>query len=137
MLSPFLLALVVAMFFNGPVLNAMIANANDPRVTVGQLKAELPEGTRLVSIGRAFHKFLYWWGEPIELLPEEPTEADIPEWADYFILSVRMGRIPELPFEYEEVTLLNMDRAQREKPRDGVFVGRFVRSASNAEESRE
>ncbi len=129
LLSPFLVALIAAMFFGGPVINATVVNATEPGVEITQLKGELPEGTRLVSVGRAFHKFLYWWGEPIELLPDEPTEGDIPDWAEYFVVTVYDGQIPELPFEYERIAFLNMDRTERENPRDAVLFGRIVRDS--------
>ncbi len=129
LLTPFLLAFIAAMFFNGPVMNATIANAADPGTEIRALKQELPPGTRLVSIGRAFHKFLYWWGEPIELLPAEPTAQDIPEWAEYFVVTVYREEFPSLPFEYERIAFLNMDRTNQEHPKDAVLVGRIIRPA--------
>jgi 4-amino-4-deoxy-L-arabinose transferase-like glycosyltransferase len=125
------LAMMMAIFFNGPVLTATVANAEDVGPRIAELRERLPEGAELVSFGPVFHKFVYWWGEPIPIHPWRPGSAsEARDWPEYFAITVRRGREIDFPFEYETLAWLNMDRTRQEIPENAVLVGRRLGAAS-------
>jgi hypothetical protein len=98
--------------------------ADDLEAQVARLKSDILRGERLVSFAPLFHKFTFYYEDPIELLPwptgklpEEPT------W-QYFAFMSRETRIRgKLPFAWEEVAAVYCDRA-REKGQNIVYIGR-------------
>jgi 4-amino-4-deoxy-L-arabinose transferase-like glycosyltransferase len=95
--------------------------------TMKQLKARLPRGQRLVSIdGPAHSLFAYFYGRPLIVLgPEQEASVD----PDYFcflrpgILCPAGGR-PQLPFAWEEIGVISVDRNHHAVPQQVVVVGR-------------
>jgi 4-amino-4-deoxy-L-arabinose transferase-like glycosyltransferase len=124
LLVTFVLASLLAVFFNGAVMNATVVNAADVGPEVIALRRSLPEGTRLVSFRRLHHKFVYWYEEPIPILPRPRRPHDVPEDLTYFAVNVGRGKDVKLPFAWEEIARFNMDRTRRADPRESVLVGR-------------
>jgi 4-amino-4-deoxy-L-arabinose transferase-like glycosyltransferase len=126
--ATWIVALLMAVLFNGPILNAHIINAEDLKPKIAALRGRLPADAKLVTFGPISHKFLYWYGYwyrreiPIVPLPTTPTQ--VPADLEYFAVSLRKDRAPPLPFRYEELARLNMDRTKKDSPRDAVLVGR-------------
>jgi 4-amino-4-deoxy-L-arabinose transferase-like glycosyltransferase len=129
LLAPGLLAVLIAAMFNGPVINMLVHNATDPGADVAAVRTELPDDVELVSFGLLHHKFLYWYGEPIRLLPWPTSLDDVPEDIDYFAITVLRGQKRTLPFEWTEVATLNMDRTRSDDPENRVLVARRVPSS--------
>jgi 4-amino-4-deoxy-L-arabinose transferase-like glycosyltransferase len=124
----FLAGALVALLFNGPIVNSLAQAAVDVRPDIASLYRSIPQGTRLMSIGLAHHRLLYYYPEPIPLVPRPRSTEDVPEDLDYFVIDAHRGEPTVLPFEWEEIGRLNMDRNRRDEPRDFVIVGRRLRT---------
>ena len=74
---------------------------------------------------RVTHKLVYWWGDPIPIHPwqpgDDPAGRTFPE---YFAITIRNARMPDLPFDYEPIATLNMDRTRSDSPEIYVLVAR-------------
>jgi hypothetical protein len=127
----FALAGYLAVFFNGAVLSATATNAADVGPEVAALRRALPDDVRLVSFQPLHHKFVYWYEEPIPILPRPGTRQDVPEDLTYFAANVSRGQTLELPFAWEEIARFTMDRTQRDEPRESVVVGRRIPDANS------
>jgi 4-amino-4-deoxy-L-arabinose transferase-like glycosyltransferase len=124
----FLAGALVALLFNGPIINSLAYAAVDIRPDVESLYRRIPQSTRLMSIGMAHHRLLYYYPEPIPLVPRPSSAADVPEDLEYFAIEAHRGEPTVLPFEWEEIGRLNMDRNRRDDPRDFVIIGRRLRT---------
>jgi hypothetical protein len=56
------------------------------------------------------------------------SAEDVPEDLEYFVIEARRGEPTVLPFEWEEIGLLNMDRNRRDDPENFVIIGRRLRT---------
>jgi hypothetical protein len=124
MLVSFLVGALPALCFNGPVLNTLARSAVDIRPDVAALHRRIPEGSRLVSIGRAHHRLLYYYPEPIPLVRRPWSAEDVPADLEYFVIEAHRGETTALPFEWEEIGRLNMDRTKSDDPEDLAVIGR-------------
>jgi len=127
LLVNFTMAAMMAIVFNGPVINATVAHATNIGPDVAALRQRLPDDVRLVSLGRIHHKFHYWYQEPIPILPRPRSAADVPDDLEYFAINVYRGQTLKLPFEWEHILTLNMDRTIHDHPEFRVIVGRRIR----------
>jgi hypothetical protein len=55
------------------------------------------------------------------------TEA-VPEDLEYFVIEARRGEPTVLPFEWEEIDRLSMDRNRRDDPENFVIIGRRLKT---------
>jgi hypothetical protein len=98
-----------------------------PQVTaLRQLSSE----ARLVSFEPLHHKFAYWYQEPVPIPPWPTTPEDLPDDVVYFAMDVsRSGKHQqrELPFTWEPIARLNMDKLKTEDPFDMVVVGQRIK----------
>jgi 4-amino-4-deoxy-L-arabinose transferase-like glycosyltransferase len=124
LLVGFTLAAYAAVSFNGPVLHAMAGRAAAIGPEIEALHQELPEGARLVSFGPVHHKFVYWYEAPIPIRRRPKRADDVPEDLSYFAINASRDRPLELPFAWEEIARFNMDRTEKDDPRECVVVGR-------------
>ena len=121
-------ALMFAAVFGGPVENARAYGTVRVADEVAGLRPLLPADVRLYSFGRAHTRLVYAYGQPIESLPMPATADELPADLEYFVLTYWFGdEAYELPFEWEQVATLNMDRRRRGEPKSRVVVGRRVR----------
>jgi 4-amino-4-deoxy-L-arabinose transferase-like glycosyltransferase len=123
----FLAGALVAIVFNGPIINSLAHAAVDVRPDITSLYRRI-QGSRLMSIGMAHHRLLYYYPEPIPLVPRPSSAEDVPEDLEYFVIDAQRGTPIILPFEWEEIGRLNMDRNRRDDPRDFVIIGRRLRT---------
>ena len=128
LLATFTAAALLAACFDGPVLNTTAKRAVHLGPEIMALRRCLPAGTRLVSFGPVFHKFLYWYEEPIAILDRPQTPADVPDDLEYFAMDVRWGQIAELPFPWERIAEFDMGRLRTTPPPHTVIVGRRIRT---------
>lgn len=124
-LQAFALALVTAIAFNGPVLNASAWNTDHVQREVAALRRQLPAQPHLRSFGPLHQKFVYWYGEPIPILSEDRVPHDL----EYFAIDVVGDEPVELPFAFEELARIDMD--PKRKPRIHVLVGRRLPVAAD------
>ncbi|MBL8796140.1 MAG: glycosyltransferase family 39 protein [Planctomycetia bacterium] len=118
--------------YNGPILNAMLQRSEQAASAVEELKHLLPPGQRLVSFGPVHHLFAYYFGEPIEQHPNRPRPQDCRDVV-YFCCDARDGLLPKLPFAWEAVGVVSMDRNRHAVPSQAVVVGRRLNPARAAD----
>jgi 4-amino-4-deoxy-L-arabinose transferase-like glycosyltransferase len=116
------LAIFLGLTFNGPIMNDAIRRSEDIAAQVAQVKERLPAGARLVSLGRAHHPFVYYYGQTIPWL-DWPKQADVADY-EYFCFHSMHGRRKPLPFDWEEIAVVRCDRYLRANPVDAMIIGR-------------
>lgn len=125
-IASFLSAAFLGLLFNGPVMNATVYKAE---VVGPQVRAirELAGGPgALISFGPVHHKFVYWYEDEIPIIETPTSRDDLPSDAAYFAVDLYEGEWVDLPFDWEQVAVLNMDRTIQESPEIRVLVGRVL-----------
>ncbi|MFG0284246.1 MAG: ArnT family glycosyltransferase [Phycisphaerales bacterium JB039] len=124
MAAVFCFAAFIAAWFNGPILAATIYKAEAIGPQVVAVRDSLPAGAQLISFEPLHHKFVYWYAEPIPILPWPASSADVPADLEYFAFTQLRGHERELPFAWQQLASLNMDRTVQQDPENRVIVGR-------------
>jgi len=120
--TSFGLAALLAISFNGPIVNAIASSAERVGPEIAAFRDSLPKGTRLVSFEPLHHKFVYFYRDDIPILTD-PNDPEI----EYFALNFEYGQVKfDVPFEWELVRSFNMDRRRRDDPDVSVLIGRRV-----------
>lgn len=128
------IACAVAIFTIAIVVGGRHRTAYPLRARVEDLKASLPPGTRLESIGPVNHRFAFWFDDPIELLLPKGRTTDRLAWyfderealarqrepSDYFCFDRWAGRRDPAGFAFEELAAIGMNTY--EGPPDGFVV---------------
>lgn len=118
-----MLACSLALGYCFCLLPWFIARGENLAGAVALLKKHLPADVSLVSFGQVHHLFVYHYRAPITMVPW-PTNTDVLPSDEYFCFD-RIGQSSvELPFPWEEVTVLSCDRYRQLQPRDTVVIGR-------------
>jgi len=126
-LGPLALASFVALAYIGPATNIRTSISNDTARQVAALKGQLPEGVRLVSLGRVDHMFTYYYEQPIKPLEEATGAQTLPDDAEYFCYLDNRERLFDFP--WEQVAAINCDRNRRAEPERVVVVARRLRGS--------
>jgi 4-amino-4-deoxy-L-arabinose transferase-like glycosyltransferase len=104
----------------GIVTDIRVRRSADQAGAVALLKQRLPSRQRLVSLGHVDDLFAYYYELPIAIVPP----ADLTVQADaYFCIDSYCGARPPLPFAWEEIAIIPMDRNRRDQPERAVVVG--------------
>jgi len=116
-------------------IDHLVRISDDLSSQIEHLKADIPRGERLVSFGPLFHKFTFYYQDPIEIVPwPKGRPAGEPAWR-YFSFMTHRERDPgRLPFVWERVAVLHCDRAG-ESGVNHVCVGRRIAQSSEATET--
>ncbi|MBL8800260.1 MAG: glycosyltransferase family 39 protein [Planctomycetia bacterium] len=96
---------------------------------VAAVHAQLPPGHRLVSLERLYHGFTFHYPEPIPVCLVEsqpPSEVAAPTW--FCIDAGKGGSGLKLPFAWETVTVVSLDRLRKDAAlaQRTVVVGRWL-----------
>ena len=118
------IACFMVISLNGMVLDKKVRTAGDAAEAVALVKQKLPAGTHLVSYGHVDALFAYHFGELIESKPVPLTQTDAPDRDAYFC--VRGSTLTSLPFEWEQIGAVPIDRNRGLVPERVVVVGRRV-----------
>lgn len=127
----------------GLTMNLITESWHDPTSVVATLKQELPAGTTLVSLSPIDHRFEYFYGTDIPELDWPRTVQDLPAGVDYFCFMRTPGDTAEkrdatrgrtkattpgtLPFAWEEIASICVERRLRKRPQMSVVLGRVTR----------
>jgi 4-amino-4-deoxy-L-arabinose transferase-like glycosyltransferase len=116
--------------FLGLTYSAVVVNALRNRsIVVGpevaQVQSLIPPGQRLVSLDPVHHLFAFYYPELIPLHPL-PCRADQCKDFSYFCLHIDKGHVPALPFEWEQLALVPMERNRQQQPEQMELIGRVV-----------
>jgi len=128
----------------------MARAGNDIGPAVADIKARLPHPEALGSFGPISHRFAYYYGDFIEERPWPTEENDADEDLEYFCFDryridtdriKYLGRgmywttVPAgLPFDWELIAELPVDRTRRENPEVTVVIGRIIRTSPSRED---
>lgn len=121
-----MVALFLVLLYVGPVLNAQVRTAEDTRAAVARLKANLPPGSRLVSLDRVHHLFAYHFAEAIPIGAHlQERGARLPA-GTYFCFDEHRSEPKELPFGWQRVAEISMERNHTAQPDNLIVVGRVL-----------
>jgi 4-amino-4-deoxy-L-arabinose transferase-like glycosyltransferase len=113
----------MVLLFGGVIADVRLRKTENTGGAVRRLKEQLPPGVGLVSLGHIDAIFAYYYGAPIPVLPK-PEDGPGPGPGEYFCVD-GLGNTPlKLPFSWEKVAALSMDRNRHERPDRLVVVGR-------------
>ncbi|MEX2093837.1 MAG: glycosyltransferase family 39 protein [Pirellulales bacterium] len=127
----------------GVAINANIARWNDPTAAVARVQQIISSTTPLVSLTAIDHRFVYFYDAPIAELDWPRDADDLPLGVDYFCFMRNPGDTARereagrgrrwtktpgtLPFAWEEVATLCVERRLRNVPQRIVVLGRVVK----------
>jgi 4-amino-4-deoxy-L-arabinose transferase-like glycosyltransferase len=125
------LGIFMVITFTGVITDYRLRRSEDAAVTTARLKEKLPGGQQLVSLGgHTDSLFAYHFGFPIILpRPWPKTDHDPGSDAAYFSFVSEGTSRPGLPFPWEEIGTVSLDRNHREPPERVVVVGRRLPAA--------
>jgi 4-amino-4-deoxy-L-arabinose transferase-like glycosyltransferase len=139
--------IVIATFagltLGGVLMNRNLARWNDPASAVAAMREFMTHSQPLVSLTPIDHRFAYYYGKPIAELEWPIYVGDLPLDVDYFCFMRRPGDTAEsreagrgrswttspgtLPFAWEEVATLCVERLLRDYPQRVLVLGRVVK----------
>lgn len=146
------LSAFLGLFSTGVMLNVNAKTFNNPAPLVAEVKAQLPPSIRLVSFGPIDHRFAHYYESAIEELPWPMTADQVSDDVTYFCVGRHPSDTPEvritgrgrvawttpgtLPFQWEEIAAVPVQRIQKEGPQPVVVIGRIVRPAVAAADAK-
>jgi 4-amino-4-deoxy-L-arabinose transferase-like glycosyltransferase len=125
-LVTFILAVLLAICYNGAVINFQANFASKIRSDVIELHNSLPRDSELVCFEPLHHRFVYHYSDPIPIVNKPETANDVPNSVKYFALWERNGQIMELPFQWEKVTEFILDRVVSVNLREKIIIGKVI-----------
>ena len=120
---------------SGAWLDTAASGSIDPAREVAEVRTRLPSDVRLVSLGPAHHRFLYYYQSPVEQLDWTVADRELPPHVDYFCVTQAEGVPVGLPFDWEPVGTISCDRAPRTDA-NRVVIGRVCRASSEKQRER-
>lgn len=136
------IAVFAGIAHGGTLMNAHIARWNDPAAAVARMR-QLIGSAPLVSLTPINHRFAYFYRESIAELDWPREIGDLPPDVDYFCFMRTPGDTAEeresgrgrlwtvspgtLPFAWEEVATVCIERRIRNEPQRVVVLGRVVK----------
>ncbi len=136
------IALFAGVTHVGVLMNISIARWNDPTPAVAEVQ-EIVASKPLVSLTAIDHRFAFFYEQPIAELPWPLDVDDLPSDVEYFCFmrspndtaqqrEAGRGRtwtttLGTLPFAWEEVATLCVERRIRNHPQIMVVLGRVVK----------
>jgi hypothetical protein len=123
-------ACFLSLTYNAVVISRTQAVCRDMESTIARGRHHIPQGISLVSIGWVQHRFSYHYPEPIKVVPHK-QESLLTSDVTWFCMDSAFGKLPELPFDWELVAAIPVDRYERYGPeRASVIIGRRRHSPS-------
>jgi 4-amino-4-deoxy-L-arabinose transferase-like glycosyltransferase len=124
-------ACFMVLLLTGLMTNTLVRRAEDQAGAMTHLKEQLPPAHRLVSFGHIHSNFAYYYGQPITPLPYLPTASDLPtDDNTLFCFDVGEEGRPQLPFDWDRLAVISMDRNHHDIPEYAVVVGRPRRTGN-------
>lgn len=117
------LALGVAAVAVGVMVDVRVRRADDTAAAVARVAGQIPPGAELVSLGHVDALFAYYYERPIPARPLPATPDDVPPGGYFCFLSYGPVR-PEVPFQWDPVGVVPMDRFRQDIPTQVMVVGR-------------
>lgn len=122
------LACFLVLTFTGIVSDVRLRRSENAGEAIRSLKACLPPAQPLVSFGgRIDCLFSYYYGSPFIAPRPMPTRHDDGAGVTYFCIECPGDSRPELPFAWEQIAAISLDRNRRPVPERIAVVGRRIR----------
>jgi 4-amino-4-deoxy-L-arabinose transferase-like glycosyltransferase len=119
------LACFLLMIFTGLVTDVRLRRSEDAASAMKQVKEHLPPAQHLVSFGYLDCLFSYHYGLPIITPTAWPVAGPNPgAGLTYFCFQCPGNSRPTLPFLWEEIGAVSLDRNHHPVPEQVVVVGR-------------
>jgi 4-amino-4-deoxy-L-arabinose transferase-like glycosyltransferase len=128
------LALVcfMTLTFSGVVTSIRVRRTEHLPEALAQLKQKLPPGQKLVSLYyRTDSPFVYYYGLPTVTVCHSLVDTDPGPDVTYFCFASPGGSRPQLPFAWEEIGTVPLDRNHHAVPEQVVFVGHRLGPLTN------
>jgi 4-amino-4-deoxy-L-arabinose transferase-like glycosyltransferase len=123
----------LALTFSGVVLNIRLRRSENPAEAMAKVKAQLPPGERLVSLGGHIDAlFPFYYGLPLIEARPIPAANHEPDWTYFCVTCIPGDSRPQLPFAWEEVGTIPLDRIRHPIPQRAIVVGRRVSQQRSA-----
>jgi 4-amino-4-deoxy-L-arabinose transferase-like glycosyltransferase len=135
-LSVLALSVFLVLTFTGLVMNVRVRRSVDAAVAVERIRGQLPPAQELVSIdGQIDSLFNYLYRTPIVQQRRCPPfdGSDPMDDLTYFCFMSPGDRRPPLPFAWQEIGVVNLDRNQHPVPERVLVVGRRLPASSAPE----
>jgi len=133
----------IALGYAGLAMNVQRATWNNARPAILAAKQHLPQPGQLISFGTVDHRFAYLYDDFIPETPWPIQPEDVPEGVEYFCFNRNPWHRPDrradgrgrakwvtlgiMPFEWEEVAVVIVERRIKAGPQPEVVIGRIVR----------
>jgi hypothetical protein len=124
--SLLVVATLLGITSTGILVNAYARQANDAAPAVAAVKRQLPPGERLASFGRIDHLFAYHYETPIDYHALPKTARQLDPRVRFFAIDGRPNPAVKLPFTWEPIATVVLDRNKQPKPTRTVIVGKRV-----------
>ena len=115
-------ALACAVLVTGALTDSRVDYTNDIAAAVAPVSARLPADATVVGLGEVSAAVRYHLHR--EVPRPLPWEKPVVPPGAYFCFNMYNGARPDLPFEWEEVGVVSVDRFRDRKPECEVLVGR-------------
>lgn len=127
---------MLGLTFTWILLNSYARSANDPAPAIAEVKQRLFSNRPLHSFGRVDHLFAFHYETPIEYLPVPQSVAEVPADVEYFVLDGGPSPLATLPFDWETVETISLDRNRVDRPQRTVIIGRRLSDAESLHVAR-
>jgi hypothetical protein len=117
-----MVSLACAIVHTGAVTEARAAYTNDIALLVAPVRERVPEDARMVGLGEVHAAVRYHLGR--EVPRPYPWEKPVVPPGAYFCFNMYGGVRPALPFAWEEIGVVSVDRYRDRRPECEVLVGR-------------
>ena len=114
----------MVLLFNGPILDARIRRGEDNGTAIRLLKERLPADATFVSLGLVDSEFAFFYGKFPKPLPWPSSTPPAVPLKGYFCFTASGVTRPELPFAWEEIAAISMDRNRHPVPEKVLVVAR-------------
>jgi 4-amino-4-deoxy-L-arabinose transferase-like glycosyltransferase len=127
------IAVFLVITFTGVVMNVRVRRSVDAEAELQAIRAKLPPGQELVSLdGQVDSLFTYLYRTPI-VRPRHcaPFGKEAVDDVDYFCFASPGDQRTPLPFAWEEIGTVNLDRNLHAVPERVIVVGRRLPVGTN------
>ena len=103
-----------------------VRTSPDTAADVAHVQEQLPGAIPMVSFDQIHHRFAFYYGKAIAQTTFPKTAHELPDNLTYFCFDAPPALRESIPFRWEEVAVISMERKRRSDPKEVVIIGRRV-----------